>query len=101
MSQPIDEPVMDRAIERVLRVGTWVAAGLLAGGLVVSLVTGDSDTPVLHAGLWVLIATPIVRVLVSLGDDVKRRDWTFATLTSVVLLFVALSLLRAWSEWTR
>jgi len=34
----------------------------------------------------VLLATPVARVVVSIGQYVSERDWTFAALTLIVLL---------------
>lgn len=46
----------------------------------------------LALGLLVLIATPIVRVIGSIGAFVYERDWRFASLTTLVLLVLVVSL---------
>jgi uncharacterized membrane protein len=46
---------------------------------------GAYAAPVLHAGLWLLISTPIVRVMMALGEYARARDWTFVALTIIVL----------------
>lgn len=72
-------------MERVLRVMTWVAAALLGAGLILWLADARLALPALHAGLWLLISTPVVRVVMALVDYTRERDWTFAALTLIVL----------------
>lgn len=72
-------------MERALRIATWVSAGLLAAGLMLWLAGAPQAPMLLHAGLWLLIATPIVRVLMALTGYVKDGDWVFAMLTLIVL----------------
>jgi uncharacterized membrane protein len=72
-------------MERALRIATWVAAALLGAGLVTWLGGGAYAAPLLHAGLWLLISTPIVRVIMALGGYAMARDWTFVALTVIVL----------------
>jgi uncharacterized membrane protein len=43
-------------------------------------------------GLLILLATPVVRVAVSLVTFLRERDRLYATLTAVVLLILLLSL---------
>jgi uncharacterized membrane protein len=47
----------------------------------------------LALGLLVLIATPILRVIGSIGAFVYARDWRFAALTTLVLGVMLISLL--------
>jgi uncharacterized membrane protein len=49
----------------------------------------------LRAGLVILMATPALRVLVSVIECASRRDWLFAGLTATVLLVLAGSLVVA------
>ena len=77
-------------MEQLLRIATMAAAALLLAGLLMPYET--AATRVLHAGLWLLIVTPIVRVLMALAGYVKDRDWRFTGLTVVVLLSLVLPL---------
>jgi Protein of unknown function (DUF1634). len=40
----------------------------------------------LNAGLIILMATPVGRVVISVGEYVLERDWVFVVLTTIVLL---------------
>jgi uncharacterized membrane protein len=52
--------------------------------------------PLLHVGLIMLIATPVLRVIVALGQDLRERNWFFAAATLVVLAVLAGTLVVAW-----
>jgi uncharacterized membrane protein len=75
-------------------VATWTAAALLAAGLLMWLADVRGAALVLNAGLWLLISTPIVRVLMALADYVAARDWKFAALTLIVLACLVVPLSR-------
>ena len=77
-------------MEQALRIATMLAAALLFAGL--ALMERGPSGVVLHAGLWLLIFTPIARVLMALVSYVKERDWRFTGLTIVVLLCLVLPL---------
>ena len=47
----------------------------------------------LSTGLLLLLATPVARVVVSVIDYARERDWLFVTLTVIVLLELAASVL--------
>lgn len=72
-------------MEQLLRVMTWIAAALLAAGLALWLADVGLASGALHAGLWLLISTPVLRVIMALADYTRERDWTFAALTLIVL----------------
>lgn len=72
-------------MERLLRIATWTAAALLVAGLMLWLGGVPQAERVLHAGLWLLISTPIVRVVLALTGYAKTRDWTFVAITLIVL----------------
>ena len=78
---------MERAIGAVLRFGVALSSSCLAVGLVTYLLAGDGELArlLLHTGIIVLLATPAARVVVSIGQYISERDWTFAALTMIVL----------------
>ena len=81
-------------MEQALRTATWAAAALLIIGLGLWLGGAAQAAFVLHAGLWLLIATPIVRVVMALREYAAERDWTFFLLTAVVLACLAFPIVR-------
>ncbi len=87
---------LERVIGIVLRTGVMVSTVCLGVGLVLSLLgTGPSALIVLDIGVVVLLATPVVRVVVSIVEYASGRDWAFVGLTAIVLVELAASAVAA------
>jgi uncharacterized membrane protein len=88
---------LERQLGRLLVGGVIVSAVLLSGGLVLWLVApqGALGLALLNAGLIALMATPILRVVVSFAEYVRMRDWFFAAMTIAVLAELMLTLFVA------
>jgi uncharacterized membrane protein len=82
---------------RVLGAGVMFSTIALAAGLVAALAvkTGRLTNALLTTGVLMLIATPVARVVVSSITYVRRRDWTFAVLTLIVLAELVASIVAA------
>lgn len=52
---------------------------------------------IMTVGLLVLIATPVLRVTVSIFGFAGRRDWTYVVLTTLVLLILLVSSFVGWA----
>lgn len=85
---------------RLLAIGVIASAALLAIGLGLWLSNPQSAVAlgVLHAGLLVLMATPIMRVVLSFAEYVGTRQWFFAGVTIVVLVELSVTVLIALSR---
>ena len=79
---------------RLLLSGVLVAAACLAAGLVLTFAGRPANT-ILTLGLVLLMATPILRVIVSIVEYVRMRDWFFVAVTLFVLLVLAATVLTA------
>jgi hypothetical protein len=97
----------DEAFERLedvlgamLTLGVVISTLLLGAGLGLWMIVGPTwaATALLRAGLIALMATPMVRVLVSLAEYLRFHDWLFATLTGGVVLVLVVSVLIALSH---
>lgn len=78
---------LERTIGWVLRIGVTTSSVCLASGLALELIGFSALANVLlQTGIVVLLATPAVRVLVSIVEYVSERDWEFVALTAVVLV---------------
>ena len=88
---------LERTIAVVLRAGVTASSACLALGLIASIFAGHSELSriLLHTGLIVLFATPVARVIVSIAQYIRERDWTFAALTTIVLVELAASAIAA------
>jgi len=88
---------LELTIGRVLRIGVDASSVLLAAGLLLTLVhEGDDVAPiVLTIAIIILLATPAARVVISVVEYVRERDWLFVALTLIVLLTLAGSVVVA------
>ena len=81
----------------LLNIGVLLSAAALATGLGVGLLApGRAEAPwLLRAGLIALMATPMLRVVVSLVEYLLLRDWFFVSTTLAVLLQLAITVMTA------
>ena len=87
---------LERVISIVLRTGVVSSSVCLGVGLALSLVGATSLAQVLlNVGVIVLLATPVVRVVVSIAEYISERDWAFVMLTAIVLAELAASAVAA------
>jgi uncharacterized membrane protein len=85
-------------VGRLLGAGVSVSAACLLAGLGAWLAAappwlGDA---LLRAGLLVLMATPVARVIVSVVEAVRARDWFLLVTAGTVLLVLAATIAAAW-----
>ena len=87
----------EQRLGHVLTVGTRVSSLLLAIGFVVTLFRPSSvvGSKCLTVGIFVLLATPIARVAVSVVEFARLRDWWFVLFTAIVLLLLIGSIIAA------
>jgi uncharacterized membrane protein len=91
---------LERHLGRLLVTGILASAILLTIGLGLWLWQPQSAAAMwlLNAGLMVLMATPMMRVVVSFAEYVGMRQWFFAGVTIVVLVELAVTVLFALSR---
>jgi len=89
---------LEGMIGEVLRFGTITSSTMFAIGLVMTIVRYQPAVAqlLLVAGLVILLATPVARVVVSVIEYMRERDWTFVMLTLIVLLALAGSVVAAY-----
>lgn len=85
---------------RLLVTGVTISAVLLAVGLGLWLIDPHRSGALwlLNAGLVVLMATPILRVIVSFAEYVAMRQWFFAAVTILVILELSVTVVVALSR---
>ena len=88
---------LEQSIGVVLRVGVMVSSVCLLLGLTLTVLFGGGAFAqlLLHAGVIILLGTPVSRVVVSIIEYTLERDWTFAVLTSIVFLELLASAVAA------
>ena len=79
---------LEERLGQILRVGVYASSVCLGVGLLLSLTTSAVaiSGALMTAGLVMLMATPVARVAASVVEYGVHRDWTFFTLTAIVLL---------------
>ena len=89
---------LERSLGRLLQAGVFSSAACLAVGLFAWMIAGPSQvaTLALTIGLVILMATPILRVVVSLVAYVRMRDWFFVSTTITVFVLLAVTVTLAW-----
>jgi uncharacterized membrane protein len=77
-------------MEAVLLGANRISTGLLVCGLVMWLVLGFdwSATLTLHAGLMLLMAAPVVRLVGAIGEELRAGEWVYAALGIVVVVLL-------------
>jgi uncharacterized membrane protein len=88
---------LEEQLGRLLLIGVVASATLLAAGLGFFLAHrgGAAADRLLLAGLVCLMATPLLRVVVSVVEYVRMRQWLFVLTTLVVLCELAVTLVYA------
>ena len=91
---------LERSLGRLLQAGVFSSAACLAVGLIAWMIGGPSApaTLALTIGLVILMATPILRVVVSLVAYVRMRDWFFVSTTITVFVLLAITVTLAWMK---
>ena len=91
MSQ-LREPSFDRAVALVLRIGSFSCFVIMLAGLAVGLfVPGRLPLQIERAGVLLMLATPVVRVVVACFLFFRERDRKYGWISLGVLLILFLS----------
>ena len=88
---------LETILGRLLLAGVLTSAVLLLSGLVLWIANAVPALAngLLNGGLIVLMMTPILRVVVSLIEYVRMRDWFFVMTTLAVLTVLLASVVLA------
>ncbi len=89
---------LETTIGEVLRFGTVASSTMFAVGLLITVIGYQPMVAqlLLGTGLIILLATPPARVVISVIEYIRERDWTFVVLTVIVLLALAGSVAAAY-----
>jgi uncharacterized membrane protein len=80
----------DRVLSLTLKFGAYSAFALIVAGLVLQLAM-PRGTKVTKAGLLVLLATPVLRIIVACMQFLRERDFKYALVSFGVLAIVVLA----------
>jgi uncharacterized membrane protein len=91
-----DVHALERLLARLMLGGVQVSAACLIAGLAFWLSNVEPHgTRLLTAGLLTLMATPMLRIAVSVVEAVRLRDWFFIITTAAVALLLAIGVVYA------
>ncbi len=87
---------LERHLGRIFTVGLTLTAAALVVGLMLYLFAPETPWRMfLNGGLLILMATPMLRVVVSVVEYVQMRDWFFVILTVAVLAELSVTVIYA------
>jgi uncharacterized membrane protein len=90
MSQ-VREPAFDRAVALVLRIGAFGGFFIMLAGLMAGLfVSGHVPVDIERAGVLLMLATPVVRVIVACILFFWEKDWKYGWISLGVLVILML-----------
>jgi uncharacterized membrane protein len=90
MSQ-LREPAFDRAVAMVLRVGAFGCFFTMLAGLIAGLfVSGRIPLGIERAGVLLMLATPVVRVIVACFLFFREKDFKYGWVSLGVLVILML-----------
>lgn len=90
MSQ-VREPAFDRAVAMVLRIGAFSCFFVMLAGLIDGLfMTGHIPVDIERAGVLLMIATPVVRVMVACFLFFREKDYKYGWISLGVLIILTL-----------
>jgi uncharacterized membrane protein len=90
MSQ-LREPAFDRVVALVLRVGAFGCFFIMLTGLLIGLfLPGRIPLAIERAGVLLMLATPVVRVLVAGVLFLREKDWKYGAISLGVLTILLL-----------
>jgi uncharacterized membrane protein len=82
---------LERLLGALLRYGTWVASGVIALGLAVTMAGGFAGgARIVTAGIALLILLPVSRVALMLAVFMGERDYRFGAISALVLMIIVL-----------
>jgi uncharacterized membrane protein len=93
MSQ-VREPAFDRVVALVLRVGAFSCFFIMLAGLIVALfLPGRIPLAIERAGVLLMLATPVVRVMVACYLFFREKDNKYGLISLGVLVILTLGAL--------
>lgn len=91
-----DVYALERLLAQLMLRGVQVSAACLVVGIALWLAGSEPyGSRLLTAGLFALMATPMLRIAVSVVEAVRLRDWFFIMTTAAVAVLLATSVAYA------
>lgn len=89
----VREPEFDKVVAMVLRIGAFSCFFIMLAGLIDGLfVHGNISVDIERAGVLLMLATPVVRVIVACFLFFQEKDWKYGWISMGVLVILMLGL---------
>ena len=87
----VREPEFDKVVAMVLRIGAFSCFFIMLAGLIDGLfVRGNISLDIERAGVLLMLATPVVRVIVACFLFFREKDWKYGWISLGVLVILML-----------
>jgi uncharacterized membrane protein len=87
----VREPEFDKVVAMVLRIGAFSCFFIMLAGLINGLfVRGNISLDIERAGVLLMLATPVVRVIVACFLFFREKDWKYGWISLGVLVILML-----------
>ena len=87
----VREPEFDKVVAMVLRIGAFSCFFIMLAGLIDGLfVHGNISLDIERAGVLLMLATPVVRVIVACFLFFREKDWKYGWISLGVLVILML-----------
>lgn len=87
----VREPEFDKIVALVLRIGAFSCFFIMLAGLIDGLfVRGNISLDIERAGVLLMLATPVVRVIVACFLFFREKDWKYGWISLGVLVILML-----------
>jgi len=87
----VREPEFDKIVAMVLRIGAFSCFFIMLAGLIDGLfVRGNISLDIERAGVLLMLATPVVRVIVACFLFFREKDWKYGWISLGVLVILML-----------
>lgn len=112
MKKEIDD--IEKIIGKIMQIGVLIAAAVIVIGILDLLITGSTGYPVgvhphapgtilqgvmqfkayaiMMLGIFLLILTPVLRVVVSIYAFIKEKDRLYTWITTIVLIILIIAM---------
>lgn len=77
---------MEEYIGSLLRIGVFISVLLMSGGVFAYLGGTDKQDMLMKSGLFILILTPVIRVVASIFIFAAQKNKKYVVITVIVLL---------------
>ena len=79
---------LEQVLASLLHIGTWLASGVIAAGLVVAIASAEKGAIVASVGIALFIMLPVVRVATMMFFFARTRDYRFCGFAALVLAII-------------